>query len=169
MKKTLKKRNANRKKYLNMKGCSKKMRGGSGLPPLPPPFVGSAWTPNPSTWPGTSTNAGNHFALNNYNNQMDRFFQNEAWNPPFNNVSSNDFKLNPKQMGGKVKRSKREKKTKKQRGGLLGMSVFNQMGTDLTNAYNTWQGKPQDVSPLPFKDQIYYGRRAEQNINSIIF
>ena len=190
-----KKNKTQKKKHVwNMKGCRGKrvtQKGGfsqitPGIlgqvsPPtgqLSPPLnnailVGNSWSGNPTTWPGTSTNAGNHDSLNTYQNQVDRLYENEAWNSPTASSRLAAPLSLPKQIqtGGKKhkKHTKKIKKNKKLRGGFsLGTSVFDQMGSDLTNAYRTWKGQDPVVSPLPFQDQIYYGPRAENNINSII-
>ena len=153
-----KKTKKNTKAFLNMRGCYKKQKGGM-MPPLNNvTLVGSPWSA--STPPGRST--GNHYTLNTYANQPDRLYNNEAWNSP--------APPPPLKMSGGRKFSGRNKRkhTRKQKGGLLRSVLFDQMGSDLTNAYKTWQGQDLVVSPLPFKDQIYYGPASENNINSII-
>jgi len=158
------KKNAKAKSFLNMRGCYKKQKGGM-MPPLNGvTLVGQPWSA--STPPGTST--GNHYTLNTYANQPDRLYYNEAWNspappPPLKMSGGRRFRGRNKR-----KHTRKQKDTRKQKGGLLRSVLFDQMGSDLTNAYKTWQGQDLVVSPLPFKDQIYYGNASENNINSII-
>jgi hypothetical protein len=142
-------------------GCSKKNRslaqkGGSSflkefssqvLPPVPPALVGPAWSP---------TNMGsNHYALNKYDNQVDR--------NPIQERSQINLSVNPwgkmwggkKRKGGKGRRSMRKGKQK-------GGSIINKlMPSDLLNVgryassnagniYNGYNGYAPSVSPLPW-------------------
>jgi hypothetical protein len=66
--------------------------------------------------------------------------------------------------GGRRRRQKSRKITKrKMKGGDFG--IFSQLGTDITNAYRGWNGEPALPSPLPYKDQMFYGRNAQDNLN----
>jgi hypothetical protein len=49
------------------------------------------------------------------------------------------------------------------KGGDFG--IFSQLGTDLTNVYRAWNGDAALPSPLPYKDQMFYGRNAQDNLN----
>ena len=127
--------------------------------PLPqPPFVGAPWGPQISQWPGVSApHDGNYLAHNSYDVQ-----------PEMNPVDEQAVYIpqGPIVLGGGRRRrqQKGRKLTKRRmRGGDFG--VFSQMGTDLTNAYRAWNGDPALPSPLPYKDQMFYGRNAQDNLN----
>ena len=125
--------------------------------PLPqPPFVGAPWGPQISQWPGVSApQDGNYLAHNSYDVQ-----------PEMNPVDEQAVYIpqGPIVLGGGRRRRKGRKLTKRRmRGGDFG--VFSQMGTDLTNAYRAWNGDPALPSPLPYKDQMFYGRNAQDNLN----
>ena len=160
-----KKTKKNTKIFLNMRGCYKKQKGGM-MPPLNNAIlVGKPWS-------GTSTSTGNYYELNTYKNQVDRLHDNETFNmiPKTTTTTITPTTTTPTTKmngGGRFRGRNKKKGTKKQKGGL-GTVIFDQMGADLTNAYKTWQGQDLVVSPLPFKDQIYYGPTSENNINSII-
>jgi hypothetical protein len=67
--------------------------------------------------------------------------------------------------GGRRRRQQKGRKLTKRRmrGGNFG--IFSQVGTDLTNAYRAWNGDPALPSPLPYKDQVFFGRNAQDNLN----
>jgi len=152
------------KKSYKMKiqyGCSKKKRslaqkGGSSflkefssikLPPVPPALVGPNWS---------STNMGsNHYALNKYDNQVDR--------NPIQERSQINLSVNPwgKMWGGKKIRggkSRRSMRKGTQKGGAW---IDKMMPSDLLNVgryassnagniYNGYNGYAPSVSPLPW-------------------
>ena len=125
--------------------------------PLPqPPFVGAPWGPQISQWPGVSApHDGSHLAHNSYDVQ-----------PEMNPVDEQAVYIpqGPIVLGGGRRRRKGRKLTKRRmRGGNFG--VFSQIGTDLTNAYRAWNGDPALPSPLPYKDQMFFGRTAQDNLN----
>ena len=127
--------------------------------PLPqPPFVGAPWGAQISQWPGVSApHDGSHLAHNSYNVQ-----------PEMNPVDEQAVYIpqGPIVMGGGRRRrqQKGRKLTKRRmRGGNFG--IFSQLGTDLTNVYRAWNGDPALASPLPYKDQMFYGRNAQDNLN----
>lgn len=121
-----------------------------------PPFVGAPWGPQISQWPGVSApQDGNYLAHNSYDIQ-----------PEMNPVDEQAVYIpqGPIVLGGGRRRRKGRKLTKRRmRGGDFG--VFSQMGTDITNAYRAWNGDPALPSPLPYKDQMFYGRNAQDNLN----
>ena len=123
-----------------------------------PPFVGASWGPQISQWPGVSApHDGSHLAHNSYDVQ-----------PKMNPVDEQAVYIPQapiiQQLGGRRRRRKGRKLTKRRmRGGNFG--VFSQMGTDLTNAYRAWNGDSALPSPLPYKDQMFFGRTAQDNLN----
>ena len=125
--------------------------------PLPqPPFVGAPWGGAISQWPGVSApHDGNYLAQNLYKVQ-----------PEMNPVDEQAVYIpqGPIVLGGGRRRQKGRKLTKRRmRGGDFG--VFSQLGSDLTNAYRAWNGDPALPSPLPYKDQMFFGRTAQDNLN----
>ena len=121
-----------------------------------PPFVGAQWGPQITQWPGVSApHDGNYLAQNSYDIQ-----------PEMNPVDEQAVYIpqGPIVLGGGRRRRKGRKLTKRRmRGGDFG--VFSQMGTDITNVYRAWNGDPALPSPLPYKDQMFYGRNAQDNLN----
>jgi hypothetical protein len=124
-----------------------------------PPFVGAPWGAEVSQWPGVSApHSGNHLAHNSYDVQ-----------PEMNPVSERSVYIPQapilQQLGGRRRRNRKVRKLTKRRmrGGDFG--VFSQLGTDLTNTYRAWNGDPALPSPLPYKDQMFYGRNAQDNLN----
>jgi hypothetical protein len=129
------------------------------LDPTPqPPFVGAPWGPEVTQWPGVSgAHSGNHLAHNSYDVQ-----------PEMNPVDEQAVYIpqGPIVLGGGRRRrqQKGRKLTKRRmRGGDFG--VFSQLGSDITNAYRSWNGDPALPSPLPYKDQMFFGRTAQDNLN----
>ena len=115
------------------KNCGKNKKGGN-------PFVGKTWEPNDvNSWPGVdgSAHGGNHYDLNNY-------------------------KVDPQTamiVGGK-KRGKTYK-VKQQRGaGISNLfqqdltNMMRQVTTGFGSAYNTLNGFPPPVSPMPTEGQL---------------
>ena len=128
------------------------------LDPAPqPPFVGAPWGPVVSQWPGVSApHDGNYLAHNSYDVQ-----------PEMHPVDEQAVYIpqGPIVMGGRRRRKQKGRKLtkRKMRGGDFG--VFSQLGTDITNAYRAWNGDSALPSPLPYKDQMFYGRNAQDNLN----
>ncbi len=124
--------------------------------PLPqPPFVAAPWGPQISQWPGVSApHDGSHLAHNSYNIQ-----------PEMNPVDEQAVYIpqGPIVLGGGRRRKGRKLTKRRMRGGNFG--IFSQMGTDLANVYRAWNGDPALPSPLPYKDQMFYGRNAQDNLN----
>jgi len=110
------------------------------------PFVGKAWGAPIQDWPGVGgPHDGNHYAMNTYDEQ-----------PEMEQISE---RTTSNMRGGK--RHKRGKK-----GGFgLGLNVFSQLGNDLTNGYRQLLGQPAAPSTLPYEDQVFYGNRAQDNLN----
>ncbi len=110
-------------------------------------LVGKPWTPNLSSWPGVDgvNGNGNHYPLNTFENgdiQLD--MKVVGAQPPF--------------LGGGKKKNKR---TKKQRGGNLSnflsqdlINLGRQFQYGLGTAYNGITGYAAPVSPLPWKGQF---------------
>ena len=123
-----------------------------------PPFVGAPWGPQISQWPGVSApHDGSHLAHNSYNVQPEM-------NPVDEQATYVPQAPILQQLGGRRRRRKGRKLTKRRmRGGNFG--VFSQLGTDLTNVYRAWNGDAALPSPLPYKDQMFYGRNAQDNLN----
>ena len=150
--------------------CALGQRGGgyvdipSPLAPLnveavpQPPFVGAPWGPQISQWPGVSApHDGSHLAHNSYDVQ-----------PEMNPVDEQAVYIPQGPIvlgGGRRRRNQKGRKLTKRRmrGGDFG--VFSQLGTDLTNTYRAWNGDPALPSPLPYKDQMFFGRTAQDNLN----
>ena len=148
-------------------GCSKRKRslaqkGGSSflqefsnvkLPPVPPALIGPAWSP---------TNTGsNHYALNKYDNQVDR--------NPIQERSQINLSVNPwgkmwggkKRKGGKRKGSMRKgigRISLKQKGGNIVnkivpsdiLNVGRYASTNAGNIYNGYYGYKPVASPMPW-------------------
>jgi hypothetical protein len=120
--------------------------GGSGLPPLPPTHVGSAWGGNVKSWPGvTGPHDGSWLKQNLYNGGdpqtsgtiNERTIQFENSHP--------DIKL---MTGGK--KSRKNKKRIYQRGGSLLGNFFQNMKFGAGSAYNTLYGYQLPVDPKPY-------------------
>ncbi len=131
------------------------------LDPAPqPPFVAAPWGPQISQWPGVSApHDGNHLAQNSYDVQ-----------PEMNPVDEQatyipQAPIIQQLSGGRRRRQQKGRKLTKRRmrGGNYG--IFSELGTDLTNAYRAWNGDSALASPLPYKDQMFYGRNAQDNLN----
>lgn len=125
--------------------------------PLPqPPFVGAPWGPEISQLPGVSApHDGNYLSHNSYDIQ-----------PEMNPVDEQAVYIpqGPIVLGGGRRRKGRKlTKRRRMRGGDFG--VFSQLGTDLKNTYRAWNGDTALPSPLPYKDQMFYGRNAQDNLN----
>jgi hypothetical protein len=126
------------------------MTGGSfykPAAPMPGPFIGQAWTPSISGWPGVDgiSNNRNYLADNLYN----------AGDP------QTMMKLGGKRMNKRSKsRSKsrgRSRSMNKRGGGLIPQDLVN-LGRDVSfnfnSAYNTVYGYSAPMDPLPYKDQL---------------
>ena len=131
------------------------------LEPAPqPPFVGAPWGPEITQWPGVSApHDGSHLAHNSYDVQ-----------PEMNPVDEQatyvpQAPILQQLTGGRRRRQQKGRKLTKRRmrGGDFG--VFSQLGTDITNAYRAWNGDNALPSPLPYKDQMFFGRTAQDNLN----
>jgi hypothetical protein len=114
--------------------------GGSFYKPatdMPGPFVGQAWSPSISNWPGTDgvSNNRNYLA---------------------NNLYANGDPQTMMKLGGS-KRRKHKGKGLKGGAGLIPQDLVN-LGRDasfnLQSAYNALNGYAAPTSPLPYKDQL---------------
>jgi hypothetical protein len=122
-----------------------------------PPFVGAPWGPAISQWPGVSApHDGSHLAHNSYDVQPEMHpIDEQAVYIPQGPIL--------RQLGGRRRRKGRKLTKRRMRGGDYG--IFSQLGTDLTNTYRAWNGDPALASPLPYKDQVFFGRNAQDNLN----
>ena len=123
-----------------------------------PPFVGAPWGPQISQWPGVSApHDGSHLAHNSYDVQPEM-------NPVDEQATYVPQAPIIQQLGGRRRRRKGRKLTKRRmRGGDFG--VFSQLGTDVANVYRAWNGDTALPNPLPYKDQMFFGRTAQDNLN----
>jgi len=116
----------------------RRMRGGM----MPPALVGQAWSSNVSNWPGVQGIPGetNYLSMNQY-----------PVDPQRQVIQERDGDL----FGYKGGRRKRRMRSKG--GGLIPQDLVN-VGRNFTHtlgsAYNTFNGYPTTVSPLPYKDQL---------------
>ena len=127
-------------------GCGmshKGMQGGAGLQPLPNALIGPPWTPAISGWPGVAGQDGitNYLSLNKY----------VPFDPQTQGVISEraGSLFLGKYTGGK--------KSKKRGGSFLLQDLVNlgrNISYGLGSAYNSLNGYPQPVNPMPFKDQL---------------
>ena len=126
--------------------------------PIPqPPFVAAPWGPQISQWPGVSApHDGSHLAHNSYDVQ-----------PEMNPVDEQATYVPQApillQLGGRRRRKSRKLTKRRMKGGDFG--IFSQLGADLKNTYRAWNGDPALPSPLPYKDQMFFGRNAQDNLN----
>lgn len=141
--------------------CKKNMRGGGGCStsnngiPYPNGLVGKPFV-DPTNLPGAKGIPGdaNYYSNNTYNNDVSRQMIDVGANRPFLGYYG--------VKGGK--RSRAVKKTKKQRGGdfsnFIGQDIINlgrQFTYGLGSAFNTLNGTPGPVNPLPWKGQLTQG------------
>ena len=121
----------------NCNACSNSpvMTGGSfykPAAPMPGPFIGQAWSPSVSSWPGVDgiSNNRNFLADNLYN----------AGDP------QTMMKLGGKRMNKRIRG-----------GGLIPQDLVN-LGRDASfnfkSVYNTLNGYSAPIDPLPYKDQL---------------
>ncbi len=138
-------------------GCGK-LFGGSqkGGTWAPQGLIGKPWTPSPSGWPGVN-GSRNYLEYNQYKVDPQTAMINVGPNPPF-------------LTGGKKRRGKKGRKSKKLRGGALSnflMQDFVNLGRQaqfgVGSTYNGINGFPAPVNPLPWKDQLTH----ESSISSI--
>ena len=112
---------------------------------VPGPFVGEPWGAEIDKWPGVNNVGADHTYLASYKD-----------------VINNDPALQMK-LGG---RRKRGRKTVKRGGGIIPQDLVN-LGRDLSfnlnSAYNSLNGSPSPVNPLPYKDQLMGSTRMGYN------
>ena len=115
------------------------MTGGSfykPAAPMPGPFIGQAWSPSISTWPGVD-------GVSNNRNYLE------------NNLYNRGDPQTMMKLGGSKR--KKSKSMNKRGGGLIPQDMVN-LGRDLSfnfkSAYNALNGYSAPVSPLPYKDQL---------------
>ena len=127
--------------------------------PVPNGLLGQSWTANVATWPGVdgvSMNRG-HYDLNTYATDVSRQTQAIGANFPFNGLKGGRRHRKSKRHH----RVKRKRHTKHQRGGTLSnylsqdiINLGREFGFNVQSAYNTLNGQPAPVNPLPWKDQL---------------
>ena len=124
-----------------MGGCSSCLGGGvqsgGGINNSGTPLIGTPWTPKINDWPGVAGKDGqtNYFADNKY-----------LVDPQRSMISERDQQTY--MLGGSRKR---------RAGGIIPQDLVNlgrSMVYGLGSAYNTLNGYPTPVSPLPYKDQL---------------
>jgi hypothetical protein len=134
-----------------MKGGGGCTTGNNGIP-YPNGLVGKPFV-DPTNLPGAKGIGGdaNYYSNNTYNNDVSRQMIDVGANRPFLGYYG--------VKGGK--RSRPVKKTKKQRGGdfsnFIGQDIINlgrQFTYGLGSAFNTLNGTPSPVNPLPWKGQL---------------
>jgi hypothetical protein len=116
------------------------LRGGSFYKPpadMPGPFIGQAWSPSVSSWPGVDGVSNNrNFLSNNLYNAGD---------------PQTMMKLGGKRM------NKKNKGKKTRGGGLIPQDLVN-LGRDASfnfkSVYNTLNGYSAPMDPLPYRDQL---------------
>lgn len=125
-----------------------KMQLGGNHANVVTPFVGKPWGAEIEKLPGVGgPHDGNHYSQNPYNQQ-----------PEMHPVQE-------RTSGGPVLSGGRRRTRKRGRGKKGGMfQVFSQLKSDLTNGYREMTGRAPEPSPLPYKDQVFNGERAENNL-----
>lgn len=176
--------------------CNLFSGGGHGLPPVAGPTVGAPWGANVNQWPGVAGIDGqtNYLKLNNYDYdvQTQGIIQEGSQitigggkrrKKGGGKCNINPYDVNPTipngsnatYYGGKkrkhTKKGGRKGKTRTKKGGfsIIPQDLVN-MGRTFTygigSAYNSLNGYPQPVNPLPFKDQLPNTLKANQ-INAL--
>ena len=123
------------------------MTGGSfykPAAPMPGPFIGQAWSPSVSGWPGVDGVSNNR-----------------------NYLENNLYNAGDPQTMMKLGGSKKCKGKKIRGGGLIPQDMVN-LGRDVSfnfkSAYNALNGYSAPVSPLPYKDQLSSSMSANRII-----
>lgn len=158
------------------------------------PFVGKSWGAPIQDWPGVSgPHDGNHYAMNKYDVQPEmeqiserttsnmrggrrtrrkragESYGEEDYRKAYGTMEDNSAKQKkthtPADDYVKAYSGGRRHKRVKKGGFGLGLNVFSQLGNDLTNGYRQFIGQPAAPSPLPYEDQVFYGNRAQDNLN----
>ncbi len=130
-------------------------KGGSNEPVQT--FVGTPYGAALEDLPGVrGAHDGNYYNLNTYDVQPEM-------NPINERVTDQQYQL----RGGKKSRRTRKKGRKgtKRGGGFFGNNMLQTIGHDFSSAYSQLNGNPVSANPIPYEDQVYYGQRAEDNIN----
>ncbi len=168
-----------------------KKRGGYGC--APQPFIGTPYGANLEDLPGVrGAHDGNYYTLNKLDvqPQMDPINERTTFQaidfkggkkhrsykkktrrkkggidayqtpPPLRRNNAVMLPYHPMET-----RSQRQQKDAKklQKGGVS--NILSTIGHDFNSAYRQWQGEPVPPNPLPYEDQMYYGSRAEDNLN----
>jgi hypothetical protein len=121
----------------------------------PDGLVGNDWTASPSTWPGVD-NAGNHYPMNTYDNDVQTQMINTSAQPPGS-------------VGGRRRRKKMSRRRYKKGGSAsntIAQDFINfgrQFSNSLGTTYNALNGYAAPVSPMPWKGQL----ANTQNVSSL--
>ena len=121
-------------------------------------FVGKPWGSSIQDWPGVSGGAhdGNHYAMNKYDVQPELEQISERTT---SNIIRGGRRRKTHRLGGR-------RRSRSKKGGFgLGLNIFSQLQNDVVNGYNQFTGSPPAASPLPYEDQVFYGNRAQDNLN----
>lgn len=121
------------------------------------PFVGKAWGASIQDLPGVGgAHDGNHYAMNKYDvqPQLEQISERTT-----SNIIRGGRRRKTRRLGGR-------RRSRSKKGGFgLGLNVFSQLQNDVVNGYNQLMGSPAAPSPLPYEDQVFYGNRAQDNLN----
>lgn len=140
----------------------RRYRGGRNFgDPVPNGLLGQSWTANVATWPGVdgvSMNRG-HYDLNTYATDVSRQTQDIGANFPFSGLPWKGGRRGRRTRRRHTRRHKRH--TRRHRGGALSnylsqdiINLGREFGFNAQSAYNTLNGHPAPVNPLPWKDQL---------------
>jgi len=141
-----KKTRKNKPKYsLAKKNSKKKLHGGINYKPaspMPGPIVGKSWNPPIDNWPGVNGVGGDR-----------------------NYLSYNNYLVDPQTAmivnGGSKNKGSKNKGKRTRKGGILPQEFVNlgrQISFNMGSAYNSLNGYPAPVNPLPYKDQLINSR-----------
>jgi hypothetical protein len=122
--------------------------------PMPGPFIGKAWGPPVSKWPGMDGIGANRNFHKNYDSPNNNIVtKNPQLQQLTADIDAGYRTLNSMVGGYKYKNKSRGKKG----GGLIPQDLVN-LGQDFTynlnSAYNALNGYKAPVNPLPYKDQL---------------
>ena len=121
-------------------GCGAPPMGGGAGMTYPNGLIGKPWGGAIEQWPGVDGVDGgrNHLGYNTYSP----------------NDVSRQMKFVSASGGGRKRGSRKNKKTKAQKGGFVANDLIGLSKFGAGSFYNAIRGYPQPVSPLPWKDQL---------------
>jgi hypothetical protein len=121
--------------------------------PMPGPFIGKAWGPSVSKWPGVDGIGGNRNYLKDYDSPKNNIVANDPALQQLTAEIDAGYKTLSSYVGGYKYKNNREKRG----GGIIPQDLVN-LGQDFTynlkSAYNALNGYKAPVNPLPYKDQL---------------